>query len=652
MSEKMRVLLVEDNPGDADLIREMLPAEGEAGFSIHRVVRLSDAVRFLGQEKADLALLDLGLPDSDGIDTIRVVRRAAPNIPIVVLTGNDDEQVGMAAVRDGAQDYLLKGQTPAYHLSRVLRYAVHRKNAEEQMRESERLLRSTLDALSTHIAILDPSGRIVTVNKAWKEFAVPLRTEAIALLGNGDEMPVHSVQGQAAGRQNEFAAGIRAVLQGEKEFFEMEYTCATPSGPRWFHGRVTPFTGSGPCWVVVAHEDITAAKQAEEEKAHLTAQLRQTQKMEAIGTLAGGIAHDFNNILSAIIGFTELCLGEAAKGTSMEANLREVYQAGIRAKDLVKQILAFAWRDDGQAQHTQIGEIAREVLTLMRSLIPSSIGIRTAILSDAYVMANPSQIHQLFMNLCTNAAQAMQADGGELCVRVAEADLDPGDKTVLSELKPGRYVTIEVSDTGIGIPADKIDKIFDPYFTTKERGEGTGLGLAMVLSIVQRCHGEVKVRSQVGEGTVFTVLLPVSQKGLGIETFGGNHLHCGTERVLFVDDEPSIVKMGHQTLGRLGYQVTALQDSRDALAAIQAGPHDFDLVITDMTMPHMTGDCLAQEIFNVNPRLPVILCTGYSKKMVDGQAAFSAVKAILMKPVSIGKLAATIRKVIDDARRS
>ncbi len=648
MSDQLRILLVEDNPGDADLIREMLPETGDSGFNIHCVPRMADAVSYLRIEDTDLALLDLGLPDSNGIDTVRYMREVAPDTPIVVLTGNDDEQTGIAAVRGGAQDYLVKGQTPAYHLSRVLRYAVQRQIAEDKVRESERFLRSTLDALSAHIAIIDASGKIVAVNKAWREFAEANGGGAIDFCNETNYLAVCSaVSDKQTDIATAFAAGIRAVLAGQRDLFEMEYPCHSPSENRWFHGRVTPFPGGEVRRVVVAHEDITARKQAEEEKIQLVAQLRQTQKMEAIGTLAGGIAHDFNNILSAVLGFTELSLNDIEKGTQLENNVLEVYQAGMRAKELVKQILTFARKEDGEVKPTQVSTIAKEALKLIRSTFPATIEIRQDFKSDDIVMADPTQILQLFLNLCTNAAQAMETQCGELSIKIAETKLDGYFNSMHSDFKPGDYLEINITDNGAGISKENLDRIFDPYFSTKASAEGTGLGLAVVHGIVKSCRGEILVESKVGKGTVFTIYLPVSKRSLGTTLNEQKRLLAGTERIMFVDDELAIAEIGNQALSLLGYQVTSLNSSLEALEILKSSPDDFDLVITDMTMPQMTGDRLAEVMMKVKPNIPVILCTGYSKTISKEKADGIGIKAFLMKPVSVREMAATIRKVMD-----
>jgi signal transduction histidine kinase/CheY-like chemotaxis protein len=652
MNKPLRILLVEDNPGDADLIQEMLPAGEDSEFSVHCVARLEDAVSHLREKEIDLALLDLDLPDSNGIETVRIARKAAPGLPIVVLTGNQDERVGIAAVQGGAQDFLIKGQTQRNQLTRVIRYAVQRHCAEEQVRESERFLRSALDALSAHIAIIDASGRVLTTNNAWKEFAAKFCQHAMRCDEDTDYFAAQETypyeNGKDAGHAATFAQGIRAVLDAETDLFEMEYPLSCgQSGKFWFHARITPFPGGGERRVVVAHENITERRRAIEDKMRMAAQLRHTYKMEAIGTLAGGIAHDFNNILSSVIGFTELCLLDVNKGSLLESNMVEVYRAGMRARDLVRQILTFARKDENIVQPTQAGIIAKEATKLIRSIIPASIDIRLKVESDALVMADPTQIHQIFMNLFTNAAQAMETEGGKLTIHIGQTRLDRYLDSMHTNFIPGQYLMITISDTGTGIDPEKLDKIFDPYFTTKGRGEGTGLGLSVVHGIVQACNGEISVDSEPGQGTSFTIYLPVYAQKTTTETESPSRLPLGTERILFIDDERAIANMSRQRLSLLGYRVTVANSSLEALDRLASGPEDFDLIITDMTMPQMSGDRLAVEAKKLCPQIPIILCTGYSKRISPEKAAAIGIDAFVMKPVAVNEMAVTIRRILD-----
>ncbi|MDA3895683.1 MAG: ATP-binding protein [Desulfobacteraceae bacterium] len=396
--------------------------------------------------------------------------------------------------------------------------------------------------------------------------------------------------------------------------------------------------------------DITEQKAREIEKQKLKEQLQKSQKMESIGTLAGGIAHDFNNILSSIIGFTELSLDETEKKSSLEDNLQEVYTAGNRAKELVKQILTFARQTDEEFKPVQVSLVAKEALTLLRASIPTPVEIKQNLNCKILVLADPTQIHQIFMNLCTNAAHAMEEDGGVLEVSLSDKTFEDVFTSGYITLKPGQYLKIMISDTGTGISKENIETIFEPYFTTKAIGEGTGLGLSVVQGIVKNCGGEIIVESKIGKGTVFTIYLPVTKKREKIESYAQKEFPKGAESILVVDDEVPIVKMISQTLQGLGYQVTSSAGSIEALGVFKANPNAFDLVITDMNMPRMTGEKLSCELMKVRHNIPVILCTGFSKGISEERAAKIGTKALLKKPVLKGILAETIRKVLDEAK--
>jgi len=387
--------------------------------------------------------------------------------------------------------------------------------------------------------------------------------------------------------------------------------------------------------------DITEHKQLE-------AQLRQAQKMEAIGTLAGGIAHDFNNILSIILGNSELAVEDAqAQGLPLDG-LKDVLDGCLRAKDLVGQILSFSRQTEQELKPTKISPIFKESLKLLRSSIPTTIDIRHHIscASDT-VLADPTQMNQVLMNLCTNAAHAMAETGGTLEVKLENVEIREDEATPYQGLLPGVYVRLTVSDTGHGIESQLIDRIFEPYFTTKEVGEGTGLGLAVVHGIVKSHGGAITADSVSGKGTTFTVLLPSVCGEIKNESEACEPPPTGKERILFVDDESALAKLGEQMLGRLGYEVVSTTSSMEALELFRIEPDQFDLVITDTTMPDMTGDRLAHKLMEVRPDIPVILCTGYSERICEKGAMAIGIRAFVVKPVVKSEIAETIRKVLD-----
>jgi signal transduction histidine kinase/ActR/RegA family two-component response regulator len=391
-------------------------------------------------------------------------------------------------------------------------------------------------------------------------------------------------------------------------------------------------------------------QRAVEQKRTLEKSLEQARKMEAIGTLAGGIAHDFNNILTSVLGFTELALYDVKKGSKLEINLQEVYAAGKRAKDLVKQILVFARQSDEEIKPVQPRILLKEVVKFMRSSIPSNIEIKHDIKSASYIMGNPTRIYQIFMNLCANAAYAMENDGGVLELNLTDIIIPGGYDRQNIDLKQGHYLEIKVSDTGTGISPEIVGSIFEPYFTTKGPGEGTGMGLAMVQGIVEACDGKIFVDSILGKGTTFSVYLPTTEQQDASRTNSPETLPKGTERILFIDDEATIARMGGQILERLGYSVTARTDGVEAVALFKSNPKDFDLVISDMTMPVITGDELAIQLMKIRQDIPVILVTGYNKNITEEKAAEIGIKAFSHKPIVMTDLAKTVRKVLDASK--
>ena len=393
--------------------------------------------------------------------------------------------------------------------------------------------------------------------------------------------------------------------------------------------------------------EFTAHKKAIADKQLLEQQLRQAQKMEAIGTLAGGIAHDFNNILSAIIGFTELTLEDIPPDENLSDNLNEVLIASGRAKDLINQILTFSRRSEKELQPISLTLVAKEIVKLLRATLPTTIKIEQNFASDQLIMADATQIHQLIMNLCTNANHAMQKDGGILSISVMELDLDETDITNLTELKAGRYLKLVVSDTGHGIPDDVLERIFDPFFTTKKNKEGTGLGLSVVHGIVKSQKGAIRVESRENIGTTFVIYFPIVENSNFQLEKSQTQLTGGSEHILMVDDESTIIKAVSRMLARLGYKVTSQTDSVKAFEIFKKQPDQFDLVLTDLTMPRLTGEKMAAQITELRPDIPIILCTGFSASKTKEELLTAGITTIVNKPIVKEKLAKTIRNALD-----
>ncbi len=380
--------------------------------------------------------------------------------------------------------------------------------------------------------------------------------------------------------------------------------------------------------------------------------LQQAQKMEAIGNLAGGIAHDFNNILFPIIGMSEMMMEDLSAGSLEHKYANEIHKAGHRAKELVAQILAFSRQSDQKKMPIRFQNILEEVLKLCRATIPANIKIEQKIQRNCgFIMGNATQLHQVAMNLITNAYHALQEKNGKIIIVLEEIEIDRTNLTDTG-IHSGKYLLFTVSDDGTGMTDKVKNKIFEPYFTTKEQGKGTGLGLAVVYGIVKEYGGEIEVETQIGSGTIFSVYLPLTSKSenKGVAEIK-TEIKMGHEHILLVDDDAAVANLEQQILERLGYQITLRTSSLDAVEVFRSNPDAFDIVITDMTMPNMTGDQLAEEILSIKPDIPIVICTGFSERINEEQAEAIGVKGFLMKPVVKSDLASMVRKVLDDAKK-
>jgi PAS domain S-box-containing protein len=511
---------------------------------------------------------------------------------------------------------------------------------EEELRESEERFRVLFEHAPDPFFFIKTDGALVGGNKAGEKFtgyrAGELVGKNILEIGliSEEDLPKagsflkRSQNGEPTG-PNEFALRQKS---GRQIFAEIS---------------THPVNLKGEKFVLGIARDITDRKKNEQARKKLEDQLQQVQKMEAIGTLAGGIAHDFNNILGAVMGYAEIALHEVEKESGPYQYLQEVLRAGRRAKDLVKQILTFSRQTEQEYTPVLVRLIVKEVVKLLRASLPATIEIHQNIQSDALVMGDPTQIHQVMMNLCTNAGYAMQDQGGRLEVSLIQVKLDAESTANFPNLKSGPYLKLTVSDTGPGIAESELDHIFEPFFTTKEKGEGTGMGLAVVHGIVTSHGGDIFVRSGPGQGATFTVFLPAVEKRIEPETRVEIPPPSGTESILFVDDEPALANAGKHMLESLGYEVVTRTSSMEALELFASQPDRFDLVITDMTMPGLTGDQLAQKLMEIRSDIPVILCTGFSARMNEEKALALGIRSFVTKPVLERQIAETIRMVLD-----
>jgi PAS domain S-box-containing protein len=387
-----------------------------------------------------------------------------------------------------------------------------------------------------------------------------------------------------------------------------------------------------------------------EERQRTEAELRRAHKLEAVGTLAGGIAHDFNNILAAILGFSELARDESPEDSPVRSHLERIFAAGIRGRDLVKQILVFSRRAEPETHPLKLAPVIKETLKLLRASLPSTINIRASLQGETgFVLADPTQMQQVIMNLCTNAAYAMRQKGGRISIELTHFSFSSPDNAPDPTMSPGLYTKLSVKDAGEGIPPETIEHIFNPFFTTKAAGEGTGLGLSVVHGIVASHGGTITVSSEPDKGSTFTIYLPTLIEDQSRDPGDvDKSIPGGCERILFIDDEEDLVTMGDATLTGLGYRVTSRTGAGEALALFKLDPSRFDLVISDQTMPEMTGVDLAKEILSIRPDMPIILCTGFSHLVDADSAQTVGIKAFAMKPLTKREIARTIRKVLDE----
>ncbi len=531
---------------------------------------------------------------------------------------------------------------PSGEIVAVYTDETERKKAGIELQANEKKLRAILNASPVGINLVI-NRRIVWLNRAMPSMMG--YDEKAALLGKSVEAfylnPEEYQRVGLALYENGDAAGIGSVetrwvrKDGTLLDCYLQTCVVDPSDLSQGH--------------IVVVMDISEQKRYVRQKKELEERLRQVEKMESIGTLAGGIAHDFNNILFPIIGFTELLLLDAAMGSNLRDKLERILDAAERARDLVKQILTFCRQENTGLEPIRIQPVLKEALNLLRASIPATIEIRQTISNECgMVMGNSTRIHQIIMNLCTNAYHAMEEKGGIIQVSLSELFLSDETRGLM-EMKPARCVELKVSDTGCGMAPELLKKIFEPYFTTKDVGRGNGMGLSVVYGIVKEFGGEIRVESEIGKGSAFRIYLPVIQDAGDLESRNSSRdvLPAGMERILLVDDDEDAISVQKEMLEQLGYAVTENTNSLEALERFRSEPNDFDLVITDLTMPHMTGYALSRELLRIRRDIPVILCTGSHEEVSEEQAELLGIKGFFRKPVRMRRLAGIIRRAVE-----
>ncbi|MGC9194666.1 MAG: PAS domain S-box protein [Syntrophobacteraceae bacterium] len=507
------------------------------------------------------------------------------------------------------------------------------KKAEEELRR----LVTAIEQCAEAIFITDVARIIRYVNPAFESISGYSKEEAvgrhIGILKSNRHGEAFYAEARNTLRRQEVWSG--RVISRKKDGTTYEAD-ATASPVKDAAGDLIGY--------VVIHKDIT-------DEVRMERQIRQTQKLEALGTLAGGIAHDFNNVLTAVMGFSQMAHYKLPESSPIRNDIERVLQASARASELVRQILTFSRKTEHEPKPVRMAPIINEVLGLLRPSLPATIDIRCdieAAAAENLIMADETQIHQILMNLATNAAHAMRKTGGTLSIRLYSLESDETLLGLSTDLRPGQYVCLSVSDTGRGMESEVLDRIFDPYFTTKGPNQGTGLGLAVVQGIVRAHGGAINVSSEPGSGAVFDVFFPRVEGYSAPEASQAapDSIGCGSERILLVDDEELLTELVKEMLESIGYEVTALTESKKALELFQAKPGLFDLVITDMTMPNLTGKDLAEEILKIRADIPVLLCTGFSDILNDKLASEAGIREVLMKPFAMGDLVKAIGRAL------
>ena len=575
------------------------------------------------------------------------------------MTVNHDPPGKFEALRQQAEELLRRAPEPACDTPSDIIELIHElrihqaelsvqneelKRAQEELSNLQREYEDLFEFAPCGYLTLNAAGIITRANLTAVSL---LDTHRRQVLRAGLSQFIEADCGDAY-----LAARQAAATTGEKQSIDMPLKRKN-APPVWVSAAIkADLDGSGVAtqWRVELM-DITVQRKAETEKSRLREQLQQAQKMETIGTLAGGIAHEFNNILSIIIGNNELVKDDLPEWSHTREYTEEIRKAGLRARDVVRQLLTFSRQDAARREPIDMDSVVKDSLSLIRSSFPRNIDIEATIGEDVgTIVGNATQINQLLINLCANAVDALPSEKGVISIDVCNETI--GDNATLRPRQPpGRYVRLTVRDNGSGMDAETRDRIFEPYFTTKDIGKGTGIGLSVVHGIVERHHGTISVDSAPGEGSAFTMLFPARGSAVAKTPKAEEPLPTGSERILFVDDEAAILKLSTRRLENLGYTVDGHTDPQAALKRFKAHPEAYDLIITDMAMPKMTGANLIAEVLKIRPDVPTMICTGYSEKISKEKAAKIGIRSFAMKPLDRTNFAETVRKVLDEARK-
>ncbi|MDH5700072.1 MAG: response regulator [Nitrospirota bacterium] len=641
--EWLRILIVEDRPGQLEILVNVL---AEEGYQVVGAATAAEALEYAKGESFAVAVVDVQAPDVSGVSLLSLLKANNVEIRMIVNPAFASVDEAKDVIGESAIAYLEQNVSPSELLGTIRRtfrdqMTEYTKELETALVERDERFRQLVEHIKEVFWVFAPDQSEVwyvspQYETVWGRSCASLLEDPRSLWD-----AVHP-QDQPRFLTRQFEPEIDGV-QGECRIVRPD------NSVRWVRIQTVPIRKPNGDMLSLAGvaEDITERKRVEEALTKTERQFRQSSRMEAIGTLAGGIAHDFNNILTAILGFTELALATVPKESRTQRNLQEVLTAGHRAKHLVLQILTFS-RQAGQGKKpTPIHMVVREALKLLRSTIPTTIEIRQSLKTEATILADPTQMHQIIINLCTNAEYAMRESGGILNVTLEDVEVTEDLAGMISGLQVGPHVRLTVQDTGSGMTPEVLERLFDPFFTTKPIGEGSGMGMAVVHGIITGHRGAIVVDSVVNKGTKIEVYLPTVPTQALEPLHDQSPIPTGKETILFVDDEETIVRLGKELLTQLGYTVEVHTSSIDALRVFQQNPHRFDLVITDQTMPGLTGEALSRELLRIRPELPIILCTGFSHVISAEKAKELGIQGYLMKPLAIRDLVPIIRHVLD-----
>jgi two-component system, cell cycle sensor histidine kinase and response regulator CckA len=642
-NQTIKILLVEDNPGDVLLLQETLSEISLITFVVVNVERLSAALKQLQTDVFDVILLDLALPDSQGLESFTKIYQQVPLTPIVVLTGMSDETTALKAMQAGAQDYLVKGRVSGGDLlMRSIRYAIERKRAEAVLQKRERELRTLTEHAPDIISRFDQDLKYLFINAAVE---APSGLTVEDFLGK----TIRDL-GVSPTQVDEWETSLKTVFTSGKPI-TIEAESPTQQGMRHYQSRCVPeFALDGSVEsVLVMTRDTTEQK-------HLEAQLFRAQRMESLGTLASGIAHDMNNILTPILVVSQLLPLKIPNLDQQNQHLLKMLaDSARRGGNLVKQILTFSRGLEGERSLVSIEPLLLEIEQILKSTFPKSISLifdpsirpirpnPPELPHRWQVMADATQLHQVLMNLCVNARDAI-LDRGSVSISAENRLLDTTDERENLDAKPGAYVVVTIADTGIGIGPEDLDRIFEPFFTTKEVGKGTGLGLAIAIGIIKSHGGFVTVSSELGKGTCFEIFLPAATEAVATTLLSSEYPRGDGELILVVDDELPIRAALRITLESYNYRVITAVDGLEALSTYTTHKHEISVILIDVMMPSMDGHTAIAELYKLNPESKIIVFSGTATKA--NLPPLSNVKAFLSKPYTTQDLLVILHDVV------